>query len=63
MENIKNKLNNVFFNFIKQPFLCSIISTILLLILMQCILPFDPMLLLVNLLLVYWAMNKYMVIE
>lgn len=64
MENIKNKLNNIFFNFIKQPFITSIVSTIFLLILMQIVIPFDPMLLLINLLLVYWAIKcKYAVIE
>ena len=60
MENIKN----ILFNFIQQPFLCSITSTTFLLILMQFTIPFDPMLLLLNLLLVYWAIrNRYMVME
>mgnify|MGYP000997140718 CR=1 FL=1 len=61
---MKNLLNKISLKLIQNPFITSIISTIFLLILMQSILPFDPMLLLVNLLLVYWAIKcEYVVMK
>ena len=61
---MKNLLNKISLKLIQNPFITSIISTTFLLILMQSILPFDPMLLLVNLLLVYWAIKcEYVVMK
>jgi hypothetical protein len=61
---VKISLNNISIKLMQNPFIISIVSTIFLLILMQFIIPFDPMLLVLNLVLVYWAIRcKYVVIE
>lgn len=61
---MKDLLNKIYFKLIQNPFITSIISTIFLLILMQFTIPFDPMLLVLNLILTYWTMKtNFMVIE
>jgi len=61
---MKILLNNISIKLIQNPFITSFLSTIILLILMQFTISFDPMLLALNFVLVYWAIKcKYMVIE
>lgn len=61
---MKNISNKIILKLMKFPFITLILSTIVLLILMQFAIPFDPILLILNLALIYWAIrSKYVVIK